>query len=140
MQQVDLSTAAVSLGLANSPVYLLRRLETDPSVQKLSDKYSESEIFREMKRVLSKKKPSSLEETVWPYVALVALANKKSTQYLDQAASLPADHFQWFAYLAQFLKQSLAHSSTVNISSPAISKIEGVPASTANTFSKVETQ
>src|SRR4051812_21469407 len=68
----DLSDAEFALAVANTPLFLLRKLREDEASRNIAIALPEAEIFRRMKQRLARK-PKDLRERVEPYVYLVAL-------------------------------------------------------------------
>jgi hypothetical protein len=94
--------AASALLLANTPLFLLRKLRSDPVVAAIVHDLTEDEIIRGL-RTAAKEKPNDILEAVRPYVYLVALSLKGNAGSLKQAADIQAPHADWFSYIANSL-------------------------------------
>src|SRR5215469_15030995 len=110
LKDIDLKQAEQTLAVSNTPLFLLRRLRADLSVQGIATTFSSDDILRELKRLLSKK-PASLSDAARPYAYLVALSFLNSASFLQQAAQLKAKYHGWFPYLAQVLIETFTPTS-----------------------------
>jgi hypothetical protein len=99
---LDLADAEMALAVANTPLFLLRKLRSDSSVQSISRAKSVAEILDALIFQL-KRQPENLTQEVEPYVYLVALSMKRDLPSLKQAANMDAPHTKWFRYLAEVL-------------------------------------
>jgi hypothetical protein len=131
----DLSQAAYVYGLANTPLFLARKLQTDPSVRAISVACTGQEILEELKVVLNAD-PASTEEAVRPYAYLVALSFKPEGDHLQEAARLQTSIHQWYSYIAETLVATYSPVQTQLIevpgalSAPSVSQEQSVPTTT----------
>src|SRR6516164_770353 len=98
----DLTQASESYLLANTPLFLIRRLQSDPVVHHLSRSFSSTEILDTLKISLESD-PVSLEEAVWPYVLVTALFLNGNFVDLQEAAGLTSAKFKWYGWVAATL-------------------------------------
>ena len=102
LKNVDLEEATKSYIVANTPLFLLRKLSEDPIVQRIAATLSHEQLAAALEASLIKK-PRSLEAQVKPFVYLVAMAEKEDYSALSVAANLNAPYHEWFNYLANAL-------------------------------------
>ena len=102
LHQIDLSQAEANFAVANTPLFLIRKLCADPAVQKISSSFSGDDILRTLK-IDASDKPATLLDMVRPYAYLVALYFNKDASYLKKAAKIPVKHFDWFQDIANVL-------------------------------------
>lgn len=101
-RQFDLRVAESNYAVANVPLFLLHKLQSDAAVQAIANTLSADEILAELKDAL-KIKPSSLREVVEPYVLLLAFSRKAIPAEVKKAAQIPAPFHDWFSYLAEVI-------------------------------------
>src|SRR5208337_4167967 len=86
----------------NTPLFLIRKLLSDPVVQELNQRFSETEILDALRSSASEK-PIDLAGAVRPYVYLVALFRKPTVDALQQSRSVSAPYCDWFDYIREYL-------------------------------------
>ncbi|HTQ59586.1 MAG TPA: hypothetical protein VMI32_05155 [Candidatus Solibacter sp.] len=96
---IDISEAAQSLAVANTPYFLLRKLKTDPAVREISERFSQDEILDGLRTALEAD-PTESVNAVRPYVYLAALSQKPSPEALKAATTLQADKWEWYLLIA----------------------------------------
>ncbi len=94
--------AEKAFAVANTPLFLLRKLRSDPAVLEISQTVPPGTIFAALKDSL-RRSPKTLSDAVQPYVYLVALSLTRDLQGLKEAAQLEAPYADWFAYIAKVL-------------------------------------
>ena len=109
LEQVDLRLAESSFAVANTPMFLIRKLRADPAVQELGSSHRSEEILRAIEAAVGTK-PRTLLDAVRPYVYLVALSFDRDVSYLVRASQIRAPYFDWYEYIAQVLRE--AHKTT----------------------------
>jgi hypothetical protein len=100
--------------LANTPLFVVRKLKADPFVLQMAQRHGSHEIMQSLMVSLSKK-PTSLKQAVLPYVYLVALAIKPDLQALNVARRLDGQHHDWYNYVANALFQMTPSVSATNV-------------------------
>ena len=100
--EYDLSEAASIYSVANTPNFLLRKLQGNAAVRTIADTRRSDEIVDAI-HATALIEPTSAVDAVWPYVLLVALWFKSEIEPLRQAATINAPNHQWYAYLATVL-------------------------------------
>jgi hypothetical protein len=89
--------------IANTPLFLLRNLLSDPAVAGVAHDTPSADILAELQRATARK-PSTLTDKVLPFILLTALAIKGDVHRLAQTAHLRPDAKpHWFSYLASVL-------------------------------------
>lgn len=110
LQKMNLKSAETSFALANTPLFLIRKLQADPVVLEIRQRFSEEEIYAALEYSL-KQEPMNLSDAVRPYVYLVSLAGKSDMSFLRRAVELGSDHADWYHYIANVLLQTYKSTS-----------------------------
>ena len=103
----DLTEAASVYAVSNTPLFLVRKLQSDPIVHEIAESCSGEEIIEAL-RVAAATEPKSVNEAVRPYAYLVALWYKPELEHLLEAERIPAPNYLWFAYIASALVQTFS--------------------------------
>jgi hypothetical protein len=101
-REVDLTQATPALAVANTPLFLLRKLRDDPAVQELGRRASNEELLDALRGSIQCE-PTDLESAVRPYVYLVALFVKPGPTFPSEIGGIEAPHLTWFRYLRDYL-------------------------------------
>ncbi len=99
-QSLSLENAKSVYSLANTPLYVLRNLKQDAAVTQIARSRSSEEILHE----LSIRKSSSeetLDQTVMPFVLLVALGSKNDLTAVKEAERFSGSFGEWFSTIAR---------------------------------------
>lgn len=115
--EFDLTEASHIYAVANTPLFLARKLLSDLSIRDLSDGCSGEEIVNALRAALAKE-PTNAIEAVRPYAFLTALWFKQEIQYLKQAETFSSKDFPWYVYVAQVLLQTFAPIQSQSIDMP----------------------
>jgi hypothetical protein len=107
--------AASALLLANTPLFLLRKLQSDSAVAETARNLTDDGIMRALK-MSAQQQPTGISEEVLPYVYLVALSLKGNRALLKQAADIDVPYAEWFKYIANYLVKSGTPTSTKTVS------------------------
>lgn len=102
----DLTRVSSICGIANTPYFLLRKLQDEPIVRDLSDRCSAEAIVTALRDALARDplaEPGDPIEAVRPYVFLVALWFKPEIEHLQEASRVSATSWRWFDQIAQML-------------------------------------
>lgn len=121
IEQVDLSRAAATYAVANTPLFLIRKLREDPAVSTIATEFPGDQTLTALKRAVEHYPPTDLCDYVRPYLYLVALSMKDTDAYLRKALELPnTKYWDWFNYVALALLQTYTptQSQTVRASTP----------------------
>jgi cytochrome c-type biogenesis protein CcmH/NrfG len=101
----DFPGAESVFAIANTPLFLVRKLRADPAVQELARENTEEEILSAL-RAAVRNEPQSARDYVVPYVYLIALAIKNNTAALRKAIEIRPPYADWYDYIANYLVQS----------------------------------
>jgi hypothetical protein len=132
LNDVNLTPASRAYAIANTPLFVVRKLQEDPSVQTLGRECPGEDILASL-QAATLARPENPVEAVKPYALLVALWFKPELGYLQEAARIRAQFHPWFGYIAEALIstfspiQSRVIAVPGQLSAPTIS-----PASTAS--------
>jgi hypothetical protein len=107
VNELDLTQAARAYGVANTPPFLVRKLQGDPAVRQLGATGSAEEILRALRSAASVE-PNSAVEAVRPYALLVALWFAPTIDSLQDARKIPATAYRWYDYVAQLLIETFS--------------------------------
>ncbi len=115
----DLSDSAQTFAVANTPLFLLRKLRQDPVVLEIARSLSARELLAEFHESLHAA-PKDLVEAVAPFVYASALSMKESDAYLLDASRNPAiDQRDWLRFFVETLFRTFSPTSRVDILVPA---------------------
>jgi hypothetical protein len=132
----NLTNAETTFGLANAPLFLLRRLRADPEIRRMSE-MSVADLFANLRKSL-KQKPKTFRSMVRPYVYLAALSLKNDVRALHRATALKAPHHEWFEYLANVVKQTyVPTTTTVYHVSPSLNRTSPITSSNLSANSPI---
>jgi len=136
LETFDLSQAAYTYGLANTPLFLVRKLQDDPAIRAISNSCSEDVILQSL-RLLMGQEPTSALEAVKPYAYLVALWFKPEIGPLQQAAEMKTRAHQWYSYVAEVLIETYSPVQTQLIEVPGVLPAPSVTPEEAPTSTRV---
>lgn len=105
--EVDLNQACQYYSIANTPLFLVRKLQADPCVHALRDNFSGQQILDALRAGLAVG-PNSTAEAVRPYAFLVALSLLPEIEPLRIASELPAKNWDWYEYVAAILVETFS--------------------------------
>ncbi len=113
---LDLTQAAKIYGVANTPLFLIRKLQDDASVRAISAAYSGPEIVEALRSMVAAE-PRDPVEAVRPYALLVALWFKPEVDDLQEAAKLETTIYGWYSYIAEVLVASFSpvHDQVIEV-------------------------
>ncbi len=106
-KNLDLTDAALTYAVSNTPLFLVRKLQSDPAVHALAEECSGEEIVEAIRAAVSHE-PADPQEAVRPYAYLVALWYKPSQEYLSEARTVQAPDYPWFPYIVSALQQTFS--------------------------------
>jgi hypothetical protein len=134
----DLNAAARVYGIANTPPFLVRKLQVDPVVRETSEKCSAEEILDALRSAVEKdamREPMTPVEAVRPYAYLVALWFKPEISHLREAAKIPASSYRWFDTIAELCIETFSPigNQSVNVPGALSSSTISVAASAPTT-------
>jgi hypothetical protein len=107
----DLRNAEAALAVANTPLFLIRKLSDDPNVRAISHSLSGEQILDTL-RASVEGRPQTLFQAVVPFVCLVALSLLEDDSYLQASKGIqPSYEDDWFAYAREVLVQTFKPTS-----------------------------
>jgi hypothetical protein len=109
--EADLTGATKILAVANTPLYLVRKLRHDQAVIDIGCSVDAEAILQSIRDAVSKAQPEPVD-SVRPYVYLVALAMKQESRWLAEASEIHAPDWNWYRYIAKYLLDT--HSPVMN--------------------------
>jgi hypothetical protein len=113
----DLTQPSLIFQLANTPLFLARKLHADPEVRAIADNCSTEEILAALKTSISAESTTAVE-AVRPYVLLVALWFKPDIDGLQEAVGMSAPDLNWYTYIGNALMISFSPVQTQSIRTP----------------------
>jgi hypothetical protein len=137
--EFDLSQASRVYGVANTPPFLVRKLQTDPALLAMGENCGPEEIMSALRAAVAAE-PATSVDAVRPYALLVALWFKPEIEHLKEAAKIQAPEYRWYSYVAELLIQSFSPTQRQSVqvpgvlSAPAVSLESSASVSTAPTI------
>jgi hypothetical protein len=113
----DLTQSSYIYGVSNTPLFLVRKLQADPSIRAISEACTGQQIVDALRSLMTVD-PANAVEAVRPYAYLVALWFKPEIEHLQEAAKLQTSVYGWYAYIAQALIESFSPVHTQEIEVP----------------------
>jgi hypothetical protein len=123
---ITLNEAQAAVAVANTPLFLVRRLRENPALRRAHVMHGAEKIFAALQTVLPNK-PSDLTAATEAYFYLVALSLDDDKSWLRRALALSAPHIKWFSDIAEYL---------VETAKPTVAKTLDLHASPAVSFAK----
>lgn len=114
VSKIDLSNADRIFATANTPLYLVRNLQSDRAVRMIARQVPAQEILNELASAL-KTEAVDFRSSVYPYVLLVALSLNTRNRFLTKATTYPAPHHRWYAYCADYLAKNFKATSMTEL-------------------------
>jgi hypothetical protein len=102
LDPIDLREAEKSVAVANTPIFLARRLRENPALQRALKLHGAEKIFGAL-GIISVRKPSDLKQATEVYFYLVALSLDNDASWLHRARALPSPYIKWFGEIADYL-------------------------------------
>jgi hypothetical protein len=110
IENLCISQAATYLTVANTPLFLSRKLRLEPRIAEFSSMTDDLTLFEKLKTLLAHT-PQTLEEEAKPYVYVVALAMKNRSDLLLQAQQIISNDYRWFSHVLAYLVSSITPTS-----------------------------
>jgi hypothetical protein len=102
LDPIDLREAEKSVAVANTPIFLARRLRENPALKRALDMHGAGKVFGALE-IISARKPNDLKQASEVYFYLVALSLDSDASWLHRARALPSPHIKWFEEIADYL-------------------------------------
>jgi hypothetical protein len=101
--EANLTDASLTLAVANTPLFLLRKLKADPTVHEIAASFDGAVIVREISRLVCSEVRDATDY-VRPYVYLAALSFLPDIRYLRAVAEIKGTkRWDWFDYINRVL-------------------------------------
>jgi hypothetical protein len=117
LDPIDLHDAELAVAVANTPIFLARRLQENPAVQRAHVLHGADKIFGALEAV-SARKPRDLSEATEVYFYIVALSFDDQKSWLRRARTLPAPHIKWFSDIADYLIDTSNSTVVTTVQAP----------------------
>jgi hypothetical protein len=112
---LNLDEAEKAFAVANTPLFLLRKLQSDQNIASWADQEKDAvNVYKCIESAL-KIVPNTFREAVLPYALLVAISRKEDPALLRKAGELTAEHYPWFRYLSTALIANFRSTSVQTI-------------------------
>jgi hypothetical protein len=113
---VDLRQASYVYGIANTPLFLVRKLQDDPAIRALGTECPGEQLVDAL-RLIAALEPANSVEAVRPYAFLVALWFNPKIEHLKEASNIQTHVYRWYGYIAQVLLETFSpvQSQTVEV-------------------------
>ena len=106
LDEANLSHAAQMFAVANTPLFLIRKLRDDPVVNEMANVFAPDDIINHLHKAVEHE-PETLLDYVCPYVYLVALSKKPQDKFLKDVADMPgSERWDWFDYIRRVLLET----------------------------------
>lgn len=123
---------------ANTPMYIVRNLRSDPEIVKLHLKNSAEAILAEIRDRLERL-PLDFEDRILPLVLLAALALKQNRTAMLEAARLDGKSYRWYKPVADSLVQQIRPTTMSQITAPvAVTVKPSAPARSTSSYKVIE--
>jgi hypothetical protein len=115
IETVDLTAAERDFVVANTPMFLARRLQSNPVINHMAQEIASDTILQWLKGAASTE-PQNVRDSVIPYVLIVSLFLKGDLRALREATLIvPHAAYRWFDYIRTALIQLYKPIVKVNI-------------------------
>jgi hypothetical protein len=114
----NLDSAEAAYAVANTPLYLLRKLQGDPVSQSLKERMTADDILTAF-RAAATTEPQTLRDLVLPYVYLAALSLQQELGALRKSTEVvPRPEYKWLDYIRRVLIENYRPTSRVVVPGP----------------------
>jgi hypothetical protein len=117
INEAKLIEAGDSYAAANTPLFLLRRLHSDPEIAELGLTFSAEQLLEAL-RAAAAVEPQTPQDAVRPYALLTALWHKDRSEPLKEAATIEASYSDWYKYLSSVLLETFSPINSSQIQLP----------------------
>lgn len=129
---IKLDNARTVYMTANTPMYVVRNLRSDPEIVKLHLKNSAEAILAEIGNRLERL-PLDFDDRILPLVLLAALALKQNRTTMLEAARLDGKNYRWYKPVADSLVQQIRPTTMSQITASV--SVAGKPSDRASSTS-----
>jgi hypothetical protein len=117
LEPIDLREAETAVVVANTPIFLARRLRENPALQRALELHGPEKIFGALEKI-SGCKPTDLKQATEAYFYLVTLSLQNNALWLHRARALPCPHVKWFKDIADYLISIAKATTTASVGNP----------------------
>jgi hypothetical protein len=117
LDPIDLRDAEVAVAVANTPIFLARRLLEDDATRRAHKLHGAERIFGALKSICARK-PKDLKEATEVYFYLISLSFDEDRTWLRKAEALAAPHIKWFQEIAEYLSLTMTPTILGTVQAP----------------------
>jgi hypothetical protein len=114
LPHIMLDAAEGFVAVANTPIFLARRLREDSAVKTAHQIHGANAIFAALESI-SKKKPATLADVAEAYLYLVALSFDNELSWLRRARAISNPYIKWYGSVADYLLTLVTPTITTNM-------------------------
>lgn len=133
---IKLDNARFVYMTANTPMYIVRNLRSDPEIVKLHLRNSAEVIIAEIKNRLVRL-PLDFEDRILPLVLLAALALKQNRTAMLEAARLDGKIYRWYKPVVDSLVQQIRPTTMSQIVAPISTTVKSFALGSSTSSYKV---
>jgi len=119
VNELDLTQASRAYGVANTPSFLVRKLQADAGIRALGQTCSAQDILAALRASVAVEADSPVD-AVRPYALLVALWFKQEIEHLKEASKISAPEYRWFPVVSELLIQNFSPVQMHTIQLPGV--------------------
>jgi hypothetical protein len=105
IEEAKLIQACETFAVANTPIYLVRKLRMDQEVFEIGRTFSSDDILAAIRRAIQAD-PADLLNAVRPYAYLVALSMKPEIKGLQEAEKIEVKPWRWYKFISNYLLET----------------------------------
>lgn len=117
LSPIDLRDAATIVAVANTPIFLAKRMRELPAAQRARELFTPEQLFGALEQLVLRK-PTSHDQVVEPFFYLSVLALHNQGVLLRKASELSAPNLRWFAEVAAYYYAAARPTSLVSVGVP----------------------
>jgi uncharacterized secreted protein with C-terminal beta-propeller domain len=121
-KDINLDRARSVYLTANTPMYIVRNLRSDPEIVKLHLNNSTEVILTEIEDRLGKL-PLDFDDRISPLALLAALSLKQDRVAMLKAARFDGKSYRWYKLVVDSLLQQIRPTSVTNVFAPVAVKV-----------------
>jgi hypothetical protein len=119
LEPVDLRDAELAVAIANTPLFLARRLYENPAVKRALDVHGAEKIFNALRSIIERK-PQTLNQATEAYFYLAALSFSEDLSWLRKASKFNAHYIKWFKGISEYLISTARPTVTLSLQSHSL--------------------
>ena len=120
LAHIMLDDAERFVAVANTPIFLARRLREDPAAKRAHEFHGAQAIYSALEGIVARQ-PATLADAAEVYLYLVALSFDNDLSWLRRTCSLPSPHIKWYQAVGDYLLAVATSTLTMSaqLSTPA---------------------